>query len=97
MLTPANVGTATFGPLQKVTLDDQVDAQPLVVPGMLITAGNYQGTHDVAYVADGKQFGICHRRSHRHRAIEPEFRNARIVSLGMQQQRPECRDQLDAR
>ncbi len=50
VLTPANVGTATFGPLQKVTLDDQVDAQPLVVPGMLITAGNYQGTHDVAYV-----------------------------------------------
>ena len=51
VLTPANVGTATFGLLQKVTLDDQVDAQPLVVPGMLITAGNYQGTHDVAYVA----------------------------------------------
>ena len=51
VLTPANVGTATFGLLQKVTLDDQVDAQPLVVPGMLITAGNFQGTHDVAYVA----------------------------------------------
>ncbi len=49
-LTPANVGTKTFGLLQKVTLDDQVDAQPLVVPGVLITAGNYQGTHDVVYV-----------------------------------------------
>jgi hypothetical protein len=34
-----------------VKLDDQVDAQPLVVPGVQITAGNYQGTHDVVYVA----------------------------------------------
>jgi hypothetical protein len=51
VLTPANVGKTKFGPLHKVTLDDQVDAQPLVVPGVLITAGNYQGTHDVVYVA----------------------------------------------
>jgi hypothetical protein len=50
VLTPANVGPPTFGQLQNVTLDDQVDAQPLVVPGVLITAGNYQGTHDVVYV-----------------------------------------------
>jgi hypothetical protein len=50
-LTQANVGNATFGLLQKITLDDQVDAQPLIVPGVTITAGNYQGTHDVAYVA----------------------------------------------
>jgi hypothetical protein len=51
VLTPANVVKATFGRLLNVTLDDQVDAQPLVVPGVLITAGNYQGTHDVVYVA----------------------------------------------
>ena len=51
VLTPANVGKKTFGLLQTVTLDDQVDAQPLVMPGVLITAGNYQGTHDVVYVA----------------------------------------------
>ncbi|MGB0116094.1 MAG: hypothetical protein WCF61_02075 [Terriglobales bacterium] len=50
-LTPANVGPTTFGLLQTVALDDQVDAQPLVVPGVQITAGNYQGTHDVVYVA----------------------------------------------
>jgi|HubBroStandDraft_6_1064221.scaffolds.fasta_scaffold01416_6 hypothetical protein len=50
-LTPANVGSATFGLLQKITLDDQVDAQPLVVPGVLITAGKNQGVHDVVYVA----------------------------------------------
>ncbi len=51
VLTPANVGKKTFGLLQTVALDDQVDAQPLVVPGVLITAGSYQGTHDVVYVA----------------------------------------------
>src|SRR5277367_862406 len=51
VLTPANVAKATFGLLQTVKLDDQVDAQPLVVPGVQITAGSYQGTHDVVYVA----------------------------------------------
>jgi len=51
VLTPANVGTTAFGLLQNVKLDDQVDAQPLVMPGVLITAGSYQGTHDVVYVA----------------------------------------------
>ena len=51
LLKPDNVGKKTFGLLHKVTLDDQVDAQPLVVPGVVITAGKHQGTHDVAYVA----------------------------------------------
>lgn len=51
VLTPANVAKATFGLLHNVKLDDQVDAQPLVVPGVVITAGNNQGTHDVVYVA----------------------------------------------
>jgi hypothetical protein len=51
VLTPANVGKATFGLLQNVPLDDQVDAQPLVVPGVVITAGENPGTHDVVYVA----------------------------------------------
>jgi len=50
-LTPANVSSSAFGLLQTVFLDDQVDAQPLVVPGVLITAGKNQGTHDVVYVA----------------------------------------------
>jgi hypothetical protein len=35
-----------FGLLQTVTLDDQVDAQPLVVPSLNIAGG----THDVVYV-----------------------------------------------
>ncbi|MGA7908911.1 MAG: hypothetical protein WCA16_15990 [Candidatus Sulfotelmatobacter sp.] len=50
-LTPANVNTSSFGHLQTVTLDAQVDGQPLVVPGVLITAGNFEGVHDVVYVA----------------------------------------------
>jgi hypothetical protein len=50
-LTPANVAGVGFGLLQTVILDDQVDAQPLVMPGVLITAGKFQGTHDVVYVA----------------------------------------------
>ena len=50
-LTPANVNSSSFGLLRTVLLDDQVDAQPLVVPGVLITQGKDQGPHDVVYVA----------------------------------------------
>jgi len=50
VLTPANVTSSTFGQLLAIPLDDQVDAQPLVVPGVQITAGSNQGTHDVVYV-----------------------------------------------
>jgi len=51
ILNPANVNSKSFGLLQTVALDDQVDAQPLVVPGILITAGQYKNTtHDVVYV-----------------------------------------------
>jgi hypothetical protein len=53
VLTPANVTSSTFGLLAKVTVDDQVDAHPLVVPGVNITAGSNQGTHDVVYIATG--------------------------------------------
>lgn len=50
-LTPANVGSSSFGLLQSVPLDDQVEAQPLFVPAVNITTGNNQGIHDVVYVA----------------------------------------------
>jgi hypothetical protein len=53
VLTPANVNSSSFGLLFKVALDDQVDAQPLVVPGVNITAGKFQGIHDVVYVVTG--------------------------------------------
>ena len=84
VLTPANVGSASFGLLQTVPLDDQVDAQPLVVPGVQITAGTLQGLHDVVYVATERQHGLCHRRAQRSGVIESEFRNAGLDSLGMQ-------------
>lgn len=50
-LTPANVASSSFVHLGTVALDAQVDGQPLVVPGVLITAGSHQGIHDVVYVA----------------------------------------------
>jgi hypothetical protein len=51
VLTPANVHSSSFGLLKSVALDDQVDGQPLFVPGVNITAGNNQCLHDVVYVA----------------------------------------------
>jgi hypothetical protein len=51
VLTPANVGSSSFGLLHAVVLNDQVDAQPLFVPKVNITAGKSQGIHDVVYVA----------------------------------------------
>ncbi|HTU43550.1 MAG TPA: hypothetical protein VMF91_00710 [Bryobacteraceae bacterium] len=48
VLTPATVTAATFGAVATTNLDDQVDAQPLVVTNQAIS-GN--GTHTVVYVA----------------------------------------------
>jgi hypothetical protein len=50
-LTPGNVNTTSFGLLHSISLDEQVDTQPLIVPGEDITAGSHQGLHDVVYVA----------------------------------------------
>lgn len=50
-LTPANVSSSYFGLLHSVTLDELVNGQPLYVHGVNITAGPYQGVHDVIYVA----------------------------------------------
>ena len=47
-LRPSNVKSATFGLITTATLDDQVDAQPLVVANQTITG---QGVHTVVYVA----------------------------------------------
>jgi hypothetical protein len=52
-LTPSNVNAAQFGVLATLAVDDQVDAQPLVVPNVNITAGTHQGTHDVVYIVTG--------------------------------------------
>jgi hypothetical protein len=50
-LTPANVAGSSFGILQTIPLDGQPDAQPLVVPNEQIKTGNFQGIHNVVYVA----------------------------------------------
>ncbi len=47
-LTPSNVSGANFNLLASALLDDQVDAQPLVMPNQTISG---QGVHDVVYVA----------------------------------------------
>lgn len=46
-----NVGSPKFGLRHTVALDDQVDAQPLVVPHVRITGGPKPGEHEVVYVA----------------------------------------------
>src|SRR5262249_17928358 len=48
-LTPSNVKTS-FSLMHTVSLDEQVDAQPLVVPNQSITAGTHPGTYEVVYV-----------------------------------------------
>ncbi len=51
-LTPTNVVPGSFGLLYTIALDDEVDAQPLVVPHVRVNTGPYAGTtHDIVYVA----------------------------------------------
>lgn len=50
VLTPGAVASKAFGQLHSITLDDQVDAQPLYVPQVNITAGSHKGLHNVVYV-----------------------------------------------
>lgn len=53
VLTPSNVNATQFGLIASVAVDDQVDAQPLIVPGVTITGGSYQGVHNVVYIVTG--------------------------------------------
>jgi hypothetical protein len=48
ILTPSNVASSSFGLIATVTLDNQVDAQPLVVLDQTIKG---KGTHTVVYIA----------------------------------------------
>jgi hypothetical protein len=51
-LTPTNVVPGSFGLLYTISLDDQVDAQPLFTPHVVVNTGPYAGTtHDIVYVA----------------------------------------------
>ncbi|MGB8910560.1 MAG: hypothetical protein WCC84_17585 [Candidatus Cybelea sp.] len=51
LLTAENVNGGSFGLLHSITLDDQVDTQPLIVPNEITTRGVSPGKHDVVYVA----------------------------------------------
>src|SRR5581483_10811303 len=50
-LTPSNVNSTTFGKLFATSVDGQIYAQPLYDPGVNITTGTNQGTHNVVFVA----------------------------------------------
>ena len=50
-LTVNAVAGSSFGVIGKIPLDDVVEAQPLIVPGVNITSGRFKGIHDVVYVA----------------------------------------------
>src|SRR6202035_1540189 len=50
-LTLQNVTQSTFGIINTVPLDDQGNAQPLIVPNQTIAGGTFSGTFDVVYVA----------------------------------------------
>ena len=66
-LTPSNVTASQLGALATATVDDQVDAIPLVVANVNITSGSHQGTHDVVYVetAAGNLLGYDWRTGER--------------------------------
>ncbi len=49
-LNDGNVNSGSFGLIHSVPVDDQVDTQPLIVPGVTTTRGVTPGKHDVAYV-----------------------------------------------
>jgi hypothetical protein len=50
-LNATNVASAQFALRHTVSLDDQVDAQPLVIPGLASVGGKSTNGHDVVYVA----------------------------------------------
>lgn len=50
-LTPANVNATNFGKLFSTYVDGLIQAQPLFVPGVVVTNGPNAGTHDLVFVA----------------------------------------------
>jgi hypothetical protein len=81
-LTPANVKAGSFGLLKTVHLDDQVDAQPLVVPGVKITAGKFQGPHDVVYVVTENNTVYAIDANTRTVLLKPNFGQPIVYPLG---------------
>jgi hypothetical protein len=51
VLTPANLTTTKFAKLYSMTVDGQVFAQPLYVPGVTVTGGLHAGKHNLVIAA----------------------------------------------
>ena len=96
-LTPANAIKATFGLQHSVTLDDQVDGQPLFVPAVTITAGHSGHVHDVVYVATEGNTIYAIDAEAGTVLLEPELRQARQLPTRLHQQRTQRRHQLHSR
>jgi len=58
VLTTSNVNSSTFGVLKTVTLDDQVDSQPLVIPNVTITAWRPSGRPHRRLRGDRREHGL---------------------------------------
>src|SRR5580698_8366284 len=50
-LNTSNVSSTTFGKLYSLPVDGQIYAQPLYLPSVTISGGNFPGTHNVLFVA----------------------------------------------
>ena len=95
-LTPSVVSGSNFGLLHQVTLDDQVDAQPLLVTGLTIGGA----THDVVYVATESNSVYRDRRvvGGDPSACQSGYaRSYDSTARRVQQQWQQCRHQFDAR
>jgi hypothetical protein len=81
-LTPANVGSTSFGVLAQVGLDDQVDAQPLVVPHYRRSdAGNVSSR----FCRHRSQYDLRDQSIRWRRATKQKPRNSGSVPAWVQQ------------
>lgn len=81
-LTYRKVQSARFGLIQNVTLDDQVDTQPLLVPRVDIPTGSSPGVHDVVYVATESNTIYAIDASSGQILLKPNFGNPVPLPLG---------------
>ena len=88
-LTPNAVHGFSFGVQVTVPLDDQVDAQPLVVPKVKITAGNYQGLHNVVYVATDNNSIYAIDTTSGTVLLQPNFGPPVVTPLGCGRNNPD--------
>ena len=89
VLTPTAVHSSSFGVLKTVVLDDQVDAQPLVVPGVNITAGAFKGIHTVVYVATDNNTIYAVDTTSGQVLLSPNFGPPVVKPLGCGQKTPD--------